>query len=128
LDTGTFTYYGTGGALELVTQDGSHLIQAALKGYNGNVTRTFPAFQDVEANTAALGRELLIPNISMNTAYRPSVALFNTTSSSATVEVRIIGGNGSQIGSTITKALAGYEMYGVPGLRDTTYSNACVRV
>jgi hypothetical protein len=128
LDAGAFTYYGTGGALELVTQDGSHLIQAALKGYNGNVTRTFPAFQDVEANTAAVGRDLLIPNISMNTAYRPSVALFNTTANSVTVEVRIIGSNGSQIGSTSTRTLAGYEMAGVAGLRDNTYSNAFIGI
>ena len=67
LDSGAFAYYGTGGALELITQDGSHLIQAALKSYNGNVTRTVPAFRDVEANTAAIGRDLMIPNISNDT-------------------------------------------------------------
>ena len=128
LDSGAFAYYGTGGALELITQDGSHVIQAALKGYNGNVTRTFPAFRDVEANTAALGRELLIPNLSMNTAYRPSVAVFNPSADGVTMEVRIIGSNGSQIGSTISLTLAGYEMAGVAGLRDYTYSNACVKI
>jgi uncharacterized repeat protein (TIGR03803 family) len=128
LDAGVFTYYGTGGALELVTQDGSHLIQAALKGYNGNVTRTFPAFQDVEANTAAIGRDLLIPNISNDTTYRPSVAMFNPSADSATVEVRIIGANGVQIGSTIDKTVSGYEMSGVVGLRSYTYSNAFIRI
>jgi hypothetical protein len=128
LDAGVFTYYGTGGALELVTQDGSHLIQAALKGYNGNVTRTFPAFQDVEANTAAVGRDLIIPNTSNDATYRPSVALFNSSADSVTADVQIIGSNGSQIGATINKTLAGYEMSGVTGLRDTTYSNAFVRI
>jgi hypothetical protein len=128
LDGSAAVYYGTGGALELITQDGSHLIQAALKSYNGNVTRTFPAFQDVNANTAALGRDLVIPNISNNTQYRPSVALFNPTSDSVTVEARIIGSDGAQIGSTITLTVAGYEMAGVVGLRNYTYSNACVRI
>ncbi|MBN2400218.1 MAG: hypothetical protein JXI33_07745 [Candidatus Aminicenantes bacterium] len=128
LDGTAAVYYGTGGALELITQDGSHLIQAALKTYNGNVTRTFPAFQDIEANTAAVGRGLVIPNISNDTQYRPSVALFNPTADSVTVDVRIIGSNGSQIGSTITLTVAGYEMAGVVGLRDSTYSNACVLI
>jgi hypothetical protein len=90
--------------------------------------RTFPAFQDVEANTAATGRDLIIPNISNDTQYRPSVALFNASSNSATVEVRIIGSNGAQIGSTSSRILAGYEMAGVTGLRDSTYSNAFIRV
>jgi hypothetical protein len=128
LDAGAFTYYGTGGALELVTQDSSHMIQAALKSYNGNATRTFPAFRDVEANSAGLGRDLIIPNISMNTAYRPSVALFNANPGSVTVEVRIIGSDGAQIGPTITRTLAGFEMAGVAGLRDYTYSNAFIRI
>jgi hypothetical protein len=92
------------------------------------VTRTFPAFQDVEANTAAIGRDLLIPNISMDATYRPSVALFNTTADSVNVEVRIIGSDGAQIGSTIAKAIAGYEMSGVAGLRNYTYSNAFIRI
>ncbi|MBN2232035.1 MAG: hypothetical protein JW781_04330, partial [Deltaproteobacteria bacterium] len=127
LDPEAFTYYGTGGALELITQDGSHLIQAASKSYNGNVTRTFPSFRDMEANTAALGRELLIPNINNDTQYRPSLALFNPTPDSVIVEVRIIGSNGSQVGSTINLTVAGYEMAGVAGLRDNTYSNAFVK-
>jgi len=127
LDSG-FTYNGTGGSLELVTQDGSHLIQAAIRSYNGNVTRTFPALQDVDDTTAAAGRDLMIPNISNDTQYRPSVALFNASSDSVTVEVRIIGSNGSQIGSTISRTLAGYEMAGVAGLRNYTYSNAFIRV
>ena len=128
LDGSAAVYYGTGGALELVTQDGSHLIQAALRCYNGNSTRTIPAFQDVEANTAAIGRSLMIPNICNDTQYRPSVALFNTTADSVTAELRIIGSDGAQIGSTINRTLAGYEMSGVGELRNYTYSNAFVRI
>jgi hypothetical protein len=84
--------------------------------------------QDVEDTTAAAGRDLMIPNISNDTSYRPSVVLFNADSSSATVEVRIIGANGVQIGSTISRTLQGYEMSGVGEVRDYTYSNAFIRV
>ena len=91
LDSGAFTYMGTSGALEFITQDGSHLIQAAVRTYSGNNSRTFPALADVETNTAATGRSLLVPNLSNDSDYRPSVVLFNPTANSVTVEVRIIG-------------------------------------
>jgi hypothetical protein len=55
------------------------------------------------------------------------VVLFNTTADSATVEGKIIGSNGSQIGSTFTRTLAGYEMSVVTAeVRSNTYSNANV--
>jgi hypothetical protein len=129
LDAGAFTYFGTNGGLEIITQDASHLLQAGSRSYNGNFTCTFPALQDVETNTAALGRSLLVPNISNNTAYRPKVSLFNCGSSSATVEVRIIGSNGIQVGSTITRILAGYEMNTIlDEVRAYNYDNAAIRI
>jgi subtilisin family serine protease len=102
-------HYGSGGSLELLTQDGSHLIQAAVRTYNGNFSRTFPALLDREENTTDISRSLLIPNVCNNPGYRPSLVLFNTTTDSVTVEVNIIDSNGTQIGSTITRTLAGYE-------------------
>jgi hypothetical protein len=129
LDGSATTYYGTGGALELVTQDGSHRIQAAVRSYNGNFSRTFPALADNETNTAATGRTLIIPNLSNDASYRPSVVLFNPSADSVTLEGRIIGSNGSQVGSTINRTLAGYEQNTiVTEVRSNTYSNADFRV
>jgi hypothetical protein len=129
LDSGAFTYYGTNGGLEIITQDGSHLIQAAVRAYNGNFSRTFPALADVATNTAASGRSLLISNLSNDTAYRPSVVLFNPSADSVTAEVKIIGSNGSQVGSTINRTLAGYEQNTiVDEVRANTYSNADILV
>jgi subtilisin family serine protease len=129
LDGSAFVYYGTGGALELLTQDGSHLIQAAVRTYNGNVSRTFPALADVATNTAASGRSLVIPNISNNGFYRPSVVLFNAAAESATVEVKVIGASGAQVGATISRSLAGYQQNTiVDELRAMSYANADVTV
>jgi osmotically-inducible protein OsmY len=129
LDSG-FTYSGTHGALELVTQDGSHLIQAAVRTYNNNYSRTFPAFADVEANSAAVGRDMVIPNMAHGGGYRPSLSLFNMSSESVNVDVKIIGSNGSQLYSTVSFTLAGYEMRVLASeLRDgKTYDNASIQV
>ena len=91
LDAGAFTYMGTSGALELITQDGSHLIQGAVRTFNGSNSRTFPALADVETNTAASGRQLIVPNISNDISYRCSVVLFNPGTETVEAEVRIIG-------------------------------------
>jgi hypothetical protein len=129
LDSGAFTYYGTGGALELVSQDSSHLLQVAVRSYNGSFSRTFPALADVETNTAATGRSLIIPNLSNDSSYRPSVILFNPSADSVTAEVKIIGSNGAQVGSTISRTLAGYEQNTiVTEVRSNTYSNADILV
>jgi M6 family metalloprotease-like protein len=129
LDGAVFTYYGTGGALELATQDNSHKIQAAVRSYNGNFSRTFPGLADVETNTAAVGRSLIIPNLSNDASYRPSVVLFNPTADAVTVEGRIVGSDGGQVGSTINRTLAGYEQNTiVTEVRSNTYSNADFRV
>jgi hypothetical protein len=129
LDGAVFTYYGTGGALELATQDNSHKIQAAVRSYNGNFSRTFPGLADVETNTAAVGRSLIIPNLSNDASYRPSVVLFNPTADAVTVEGRIVGSDGGQVGSTINRTLAGHEQNTiVTEVRSNTYSNADFRV
>jgi len=129
LDSSPFVYYGTSGSLEFVTQGSGNPIQAAVRTYNGNFSRTFPALSDNDANTAASGRLMIIPNICNNATYRPSVVLFNPTGDSVTAEVKIIGGDGVQIGSTITRTVAGYEMNVITTeVRANTYDNAFVRV
>ncbi|MBN2346067.1 MAG: hypothetical protein JXO51_06720, partial [Candidatus Aminicenantes bacterium] len=75
------------------------------------------------------GRKMMIPNLSNDADYRPSVVLFNTGSGSVTAAVKIIGANGAQIGTTTTRTLAGSEMSVVASeLRQDTYSNATVTV
>jgi len=129
LDASATIYNGTGGSLELISQDGSHLIQAAVRTFNGNFSRTFPGLLDREETTAAIGRALLIPNICNNSLYRPSVILFNPTADSVTMEVKIIGSDGTQLGSTINRVLAGYEQNTiVDELRAFSYDNAKVQV
>ncbi len=59
LDSGTFTYYGTVGAVEFITQDSSHKIQAAARTLNGNYAKTFTALSLHDANTAASGRDMI---------------------------------------------------------------------
>jgi hypothetical protein len=129
LDGSAFAYYGTSGALEFFTQDASHLIQASARTVNGNFARTFPALADVEANTAIMGRSLLIPNISNNTVYRASVVLFNPGSDSVTMEGKIVGGDGVQIGSTFARTLAANQAGVISTeVRADTYSNANVMI
>jgi uncharacterized delta-60 repeat protein len=129
LDGEAFAYYGTGGALELVTQDGAHLLQAAVRTRNGSYSRTFPGLQDREENTAAGGRVLLVPNLCYNGFYRPSLVLYNPSADSVTVDVTIVGGDGAQLGSTISRSLAGYEQNTiVDELRAFAYDNAKARV
>jgi hypothetical protein len=129
LDGSAFAYYGTSGVLEFFTQDASHLIQVSARTVNGNFARTFPALADVEANTAVMGRSLLIPNISNNTAYRPSVVLFNPGSDSVTIEGKIVGSDGVQIGSTFARTLAANQA-GVISVevRANTYSNGNIMI
>ncbi|MCG2680311.1 MAG: SBBP repeat-containing protein, partial [Kiritimatiellae bacterium] len=56
LDSGAFTYYGTVGAVEFISQDGSHLLQAAARTLNGNYAKTFTALSLHDANTADTSR------------------------------------------------------------------------
>jgi hypothetical protein len=129
LDAGSFTYYGTTGSLELVTQSAIHLIQAAGRTYQGNASRTFPALADEETNTGAIGRTLLIPNISNDALYRPAIVLFNPSEESISLEVKVMGSDGAQIGSLITRTLAGHEANGISTeLRANSYSNATVLI
>ena len=79
LDSGTFTYYGTVGAVEFVTQDGSHLLQAAARTLNGYYAKTFTALSLHDANTADSGRAMIVANLSNNATYRSTGGFFNPT-------------------------------------------------
>ena len=135
LDSGTFTYYGTVGAVEFITQDGSHLLQAAARTLNGYYAKTFTALSLHDANTADSGRAMIVANLSNNVTYRSTSGFFNPTSDSVTVEFTLLNGSGAQIGSQFSKTLAGHDFQafnpfiqaGVP-YPGSSYDNAILRV
>ena len=135
LDTEVFTYYGTVGSVEFVTQDGSHLLQAAVRELNGNYAKTFSGLNLVEAETADTARVMLVQNFTNNSSYRSTVGFFNPTADSVTVEFTLLGNNGAQIGAQFNKTLAGLEFQafdpfseaGVP-YPGNSYDNVILRV
>ena len=135
LDSGTFTYYGTVGAVEFVTQDGSHLLQAAARTLNGYYAKTFTALSLHDANTADSSRAMIVANLSNNVTYRSTGGFFNPTSDAVTVEFTLLNGSGAQIGAQFSKTLAGHDFQafnpfiqaGVP-YPGSSYDNAILRV
>ena len=109
LDSGAFTYDGTVGAVEFATQDGAHLIHVAVREMNGNYAKTFPGLNLVDAETAGLGRNMIIPNLANNATYRTTCGFYNPTADAVTMELKLLGASGVQTGGTITRTLAGYE-------------------
>jgi len=109
LDPEAFTYFGRVGAIEFWTQDASHSIQVSARTMNGNYSKTFPGLLDVEANSASISRQMMIQNLTSNAAYRTTVGCFNPSGSSVTAEFRLMDAAGSQIGSSFSKILVGYD-------------------
>jgi len=109
LDTETFTYYGTVGAVEFISQDGSHLLQAAARTLNGNYAKTFTALSLHDNNTATYIRSMIIPNLTNNSDYRSTCGFFNPCSNEpVTVEMKLFNANDVQVGNTISRTLAEY--------------------
>ncbi len=135
LDAGTFTYYGTVGSVEFVTQDGSHLLQAAVRELNGNYAKTFSGLNLVDAETADTTRTMLVQNLTNNASYRSTVGFFNPTADSITVEFTLLDGSGAQIGSQFSETFAGHAFQafspfskaGVP-FPGSSYDNVILRV
>ncbi len=135
LDAGTFTYYGTVGSVEFVTQDGSHLLQAAVRELNGNYAKTFSGLNLVDAETADTTRAMLVQNLTSNASYRTTVGFFNPTADSLTVEFTLLDGSGAQIGSQFSETFAGHAFQafspfskaGVP-YPGSSYDNVILRV
>ncbi|MDD8012287.1 MAG: hypothetical protein PHX05_02280 [Acidobacteriota bacterium] len=109
LDTGTFTYYGTVGAVEFITQDGSHTIHVAVRELNGNCAKTFTALSLHDANTATTSRAMIIPNLTNNISYRSTCGFFNPTVDAVTLELKLFNAANAQVGSTIIRMLAGHD-------------------
>jgi len=109
-DTSSFVYYGRVGAVEFYTQDASHLIQVyARTWHSGGYGKTFPGLnKNVESNSAAVGRPMLLLDVYQTSSYRFFMGAFNCTSGSLTVEVRILGPDNNILGS-FTETFAPYD-------------------
>jgi hypothetical protein len=122
-----FTYYGRVGALEFVTQDAGHLIQAGARTLNGNYSKTLPGLIPSDENTTAVSRPMMIQNFTNDALYRSTCGFFNPTSSPLTVEFRLFDGSGTMIGSAFTKTFVGYDFkafspFGESGVPYPTYT------
>jgi hypothetical protein len=123
------------GAVEFITQDGTHAIHAAARTLNGSYAKTFSAVSLHDANTVATGRAMVVANLSNNVSYRSTAGFFNPTADSVTVEFTLLDGSGSQVGSKFSRTLAGHEFQafnpftqaGVP-YPGASYDNALLRV
>jgi hypothetical protein len=113
LDPGALVYYGRVGTVEFATQDASHTIHVAVRTLNGNYTKTFPGLNVVDGTTAAVGRDLLVQNLTSNAVYRSSIGFFNPTADSLTVEFRLIKDDGTLIGSAFSRTLVGGDFQSV---------------
>ena len=108
LDSGPFIYNGTVGAVEFATQDSGHLIHVTVRQLNGNCAKNSTALSQHLANTAATGRNMIIPNLANNATYRTTCGFYNPTADAVTMELKLLGVSGAQAGSTVSKTLAGY--------------------
>ncbi|MDD8012867.1 MAG: M6 family metalloprotease domain-containing protein, partial [Acidobacteriota bacterium] len=108
LDTGTFTYYGTVGAVEFITQDGSHTIHAAVRELNGNFAKTSSGLSLHDANTATTTRAMTVTNLSSNATYRATVGFFNPTADEVSVEYTLLNNGGEQVGTLFNRTMAGH--------------------
>ena len=135
LDSGAFTYYGSVGAVEVFTQDATHVLQMTARTSNGSYSKTFPAFSLHDANTADTSRAMIVADLTNNSTYRSTVGMFNPTADAVTVEFKSFDANDTQIGTTITKTLNGYGFNAFSPFTDSgrpypaySYDNVIVRV
>lgn len=107
----SFTYYGKVGTLWLSTQDDAHKIQAMARTLNGNYGKTFPGLPWTDGNTANLGRNMMIMNLTQNATYRTFVGFFNAISGgySMTVQFGIINQNNGTVGAFFTKTIPAWN-------------------
>ncbi len=110
IDT-TFSYYGRVGTLQLITQDSTHKIHAVARTRNGNFGKSFSSLSWVDANSANLGRNMVIQDLRFNPTYRTFVGFWNGTlgGHSITVQFRIIASDNTSVGSWFTKTFAPWE-------------------
>jgi len=123
------------GAVEFVSQDGSHLLQVAARTLNGSYAKTLSALNLVDAETADTSRVMMIQNYTNNSSYRSTCGFFNPMADAVTVEFTLLNSSGAQIGAQFSKTLAGHDFQafnpfiqaGVP-YPANSYDNVILRV
>lgn len=106
-DGDVFDYFGRVGAVAFFTQDANHLIQVqARTNHSSGFGKTFNGLTDVESNTAAVGRPMLIQGVEQSSSYRFFLGCYNPSGTSVTVEFNIFGPNNNLLGSFIKTFVA----------------------
>jgi hypothetical protein len=105
LDPG-FNYFGRAGTIRLSAfPSDTARILASAKTYNGNYGKTLPGLQVIDANSANVGRPMVVRNLTNNSVYRTAIGCFNATGAghAMTVEFVLKDANNSTIGSSFSK-------------------------
>jgi hypothetical protein len=125
----TFDYYGRVGALAFYTQDTAHRIYATARVYNGIYSKTIQGLNRYEpANTANINREMVVQNLTQNSAYRTAIALWEETGSSLTISFILIDADNNTIGTSWTETISGlrymaFNPFAKAGVGGGTYDN-----
>jgi hypothetical protein len=104
-----YNYFGRVGALEFVTQDGSHFINSSARTTNGNYSKTFQANNYMDAHVVDTNKQMMIQNLTSNDAYRSAVGCFNVTDKSLAVQFGLIDANGDLLGSSFFITIEGNQ-------------------
>jgi hypothetical protein len=107
LDSG-FSYYGTAGTLEFVTQDQDHRIQVIARTSNGDYSKSFQGLNVNADNCVSENRGMMLQNLSSDDTYRTAVGAFNPAGQSVTVNFDLFTADGSLIGN-FSKSFSAYE-------------------
>jgi hypothetical protein len=106
-----FDYFGRVGTLWLWTQSSNNKILASAKTVNGNYGKTFPGLQWIDANTAQVGRDMVIQNLTNNATYRTGIGCFNATAGGwgMTVQFTLLDADNNTVGSPFTISFSQWE-------------------
>ncbi len=134
LDPG-FSYYGTAGAVEFVTQDSSHTIHVIARTYCGNYSKTFQGLNLVDENTAGYLRPVMVQNLVSDSTFRTTLGMFNPGTNPITAEFSIIDQDGNTAGTPFSITFNSKQFTpinpfveaGVPYPSDS-YSNTWIRI
>lgn len=123
----SFTYYGKVGTLMLFDLNSAHRFHAQARIMNGNYGKTLPGLPyDADGNSANVGRNMMIQDITQNTTCRTFVGCFNSSSSGMTVQFAILNPSGRTVGNVFTKTFSSVQFmsfnpFAEAGLGSATY-------
>lgn len=86
-----YNFYGKVGSLLVYTSEDAQLIWAQAMTTNGNYGKTFPHFVwQNTANSAHVGRNMVIPGIQNSSTYRTFAGIWNTSGAEMTVRFYVM--------------------------------------